>query len=148
MRPASSPPLQWQSDQKGTEHMAQPDPDPDPDQTASEVPLAADGDSSTKDLPTIDDGSPGPMEDMGYNENIPGNAVSTLTPAKSQLVQECPALVYMAKDSHYDTDSDDDSPEPDGDELPTLEKLQSAQDCPTPVYIAKACQDTIESKES
>ena len=54
----------------------------------------------------------------------------------------------MATDYNYDTDSDDDSPEPDGDEPPTLEKSQSAQDCPTPVYIAKACQDTIESKES
>ena len=54
----------------------------------------------------------------------------------------------MAKDYNYDTDSEDDSPEPDGDESPTLEKPQSAQDFPTPVYIAKACQDTIESKES
>ena len=54
----------------------------------------------------------------------------------------------VAKDYNYDIDSNDDSPEPDGDEPLTLEKLHSAQDCPTPVYIAKACQDTIESKES
>ena len=64
------------ADQKGTEHMAQPD--LDPDRTASEVSSAADGDSSTEDLPNVDDVSPSypsPMEDMGccYNENIPGD---------------------------------------------------------------------------
>ena len=69
-------------------------------------------------------------------------------PEKPQLVKECPAPVYMAKDDNYDTDSDDDTPESDGNESPALEKPQLALECPTPVYMAKTCQDTIESKES
>ena len=119
------------------------DPDPDPDRTAAEVSFAANGDSSTEDMPTIGGGNPTHMEDMGYNENIPVDVVSTLTPEMSQLVQECTALVYMVKDYNYDY-----SLEPDGEESPTLEEPQPAQDCPTPGHLAKTGQDTIESKES
>ena len=119
------------------------DHDPDPDRTAAEVSLAADGDSSTEDMPTIGGGNPTPMEDMGYNENIPVDVVSTLTPERSQLVQECPALVCMVTDYNYD-----DSSEADGDEAPRLENPQLAQDFPTPGHLAQTGQVTIESKES
>ena len=44
---------------------------PDPDQVAAEVSLTADEVSFTEDLPTICDGNPSPMEDIGHNEDIP-----------------------------------------------------------------------------
>ena len=65
------------ADQKGTEHMAQPDSDPDPDRTALEVSSAADGDSTTEDLPTIGDDNSSPMEDIGHNEDIPVDVASS-----------------------------------------------------------------------
>ena len=118
--------------------------DPDPDRTAAELSSDVDGDSSTKDIiPTIGDSIPTPMEDMGYNESIPVDVVSTLTPERSQLAQECPALVCMVTEYNYDNSS-----EPDGDEAPTPEKPQSAQDFPTPEHLAQTGQDTTESKES
>ena len=40
------------------------------------------------------------MEDIGHNEDTPVGVASTPTPEKSQLVQECPAPVYMAKVSN------------------------------------------------
>ena len=72
---------------------------PDPDRTASEVASAADGDSTTEDLPTTGDDNSSPMEDIGNNEDIPGDDIvdSTLAHEKLQPVRECPALVYMAK---------------------------------------------------
>ena len=48
------------------------------------------------DMPTIGDGSPSPMKDIGHNEDIPVVVASTPTPEKPQLVRECPAPVYMA----------------------------------------------------
>ena len=92
------------ADQKGAEHMAQSDPDPDPDQAAAQVSSAADGDSSIEDMPTICDGNPSRMEDIGHNEDIAVDAASTPTSEKPQLAQECSALVCMAKDYNYDTD--------------------------------------------
>ena len=87
------------AEQKGTEHMAQPDPDPDPDRTASEVPSAVDRDSTTEDLPTTGDDNSSPMEAISHNEDIPVDVASTLTHEKLQPVRECPAPVYnvMAK---------------------------------------------------
>ena len=69
-----------------------------------EASSAADGNSTTKDLPTIVDGSPSPMENGGYKENIPEDVVTTLTHEKLQLAQDCPVpgQVYMAK-THRDT---------------------------------------------
>ena len=40
------------------------------------------------------------MEDIGHNEDTPVGVASTPTPEKSQLVQDCPAPVYMAKVSN------------------------------------------------
>ena len=87
------------ADQKGAEHMAQPDSGPDPDRTASEVSSAADGDSTTEDLPTTGDDNSSPMENIGHNEDIPLDVASTPTHEKLQPVQECPAPVYMANPS-------------------------------------------------
>ena len=61
IKPTAAVAINTAAYQKGAEQMAQPDPDPDPDRAASEVSSAADGDSSTEDLPTIVDGSPSPM---------------------------------------------------------------------------------------
>ena len=88
------------ADQKGAEQMAQPDPDPEPNyDRAAAVTSAADGVSLTEDMPTVCDGSPSLMKDIGHNEGIPVDAASTptRTPKKPQLAQECPAPVYMAK---------------------------------------------------
>ena len=117
IEPAPAVAINTAADQKGAEHMAQPDPDPD---RATAVASAAesDGDSSTDDMPTICDGNPSPMEDISHNEDIPVDAASTPTPEKPQLAHECSALVCMATDYNYDTDSDDDISESDGDESP------------------------------
>ena len=56
IEPTAAVAIDTAADQKDTEHMAQPGPGPDPDpgpaRTASEVSSAADGDSTTEDLPT------------------------------------------------------------------------------------------------
>ena len=53
-------------------------------------------------MPTICDGSPGPLnsKDIGHTEDISADAASTPTLEKPQLAQECPAPVYMARTSN------------------------------------------------
>ena len=50
------------ADQKGAELSA----DPDPERATAVAASAADGVSSTEDMPTVCDGNPSPMKDIGY----------------------------------------------------------------------------------